>query len=205
MKNKKQIYLLRHGEIAGSEKNRYIGQTNVSLSSKGRRQATLWRAELAQIDFEKVYSSDLSRALDTALIVSDLPVSDVETMSQLREINLGDWDGKGMENIKTRFPDAWEERGRCMERFRPPNGESFQDLHARVIPIFLNIALKTLGNVLVVAHAGVNRIILCHLLKKPIQELFSIPQDYAALNLIEYQKGSLHVLSLNQTPPRSAF
>jgi alpha-ribazole phosphatase len=137
--------------------------------------------------------------------VSGLPDVDIETMAQLREINLGDWDGKGMENIRTRFPDAWQERGRHIDTFRTPGGESFQDLHERVIPVLEEIALKAREDVLVVAHAGVNRIILCHVMEKPIQELFSIPQDYAALNLIEYQGGRPLVSAINRTPPRSAF
>jgi probable phosphoglycerate mutase len=199
------LYLLRHGEIVGSNKKRYIGQTDVPLSSKGLRQAALWREELAHVEFEKVYSSNLSRAFDTARIVSDIPELDVQALSQLREINLGDWDGETMENIKTRFPDAWEERGRHIDTFQTPNGESFQDLHERVIPVFLKIALEALGDVLVVAHAGVNRLILCHVLKRPIQELFSIPQDYAALNLIEYQGGRPLVSAINRTPPGSVF
>ena len=197
------LYLLRHGEIAGSEKKRYIGQTDVPLSSKGLRQATWWKRELSHIKFEKVYSSNLIRALDTARIVSGLPDLDIQTMALLREINLGDWDGKGMENIKTRFPDAWQERGRHIDTFQTPGGESFQDLHERVIPVFEKIVLEALGDVLVVAHAGVNRIILCHVLKKPIKELFSIPQDYAALNLIEYQEGKPLVSAINRTPPKS--
>jgi probable phosphoglycerate mutase len=147
----------------------------------------------------------LSREFDTARIVSDIPELDVQALSQLREINLGDWDGETMENIKTRFPDAWEERGRHIDTFQTPNGESFQDLHERVIPVFLKIALEALGDVLVVAHAGVNRLILCHVLKRPIQELFSIPQDYAALNLIEYQGGRPLVSAINRTPPGSVF
>jgi alpha-ribazole phosphatase len=194
------LYLLRHGEIVDSNKKCYIGQTDVPLSSKGLLQAERWKEKLAHVEFEKVYSSDLSRALDTARIVSHLPGSDIHAMSQLREIDLGDWDGEAMEHIKTLFPDAWKERGRHMDTFRTPNGESFQDLYERVIPVFEKIALEALGDVLVVAHAGVNRIILCHVLKRPIQELFSIPQDYAALNLVEHQKSSLHVLCINRTP-----
>ena len=203
MINKKQIYLLRHGEIVGSEKKRYIGQTDVLLSPKGRRQAAWWQEALRPVEFEKVYSSDLMRALDTARVVSGIPEADIEVMSQLREIDLGDWDGERMENIKTRFPDAWEERGRHIESFRIPNGESFQDLHDRVIPVFQKIMAEAHGNVLVVAHAGVNRIILCHVLNRPVQELFSIPQDYAALNLIDYQGGRAIVRAINRTPPEN--
>ncbi|MFC1876095.1 alpha-ribazole phosphatase [Thermodesulfobacteriota bacterium] len=197
MINKKQIYLLRHGEIIGSEKKRYIGQTDVPLSSKGLRQAAWWKKELSNVDFESVYSSDLIRAFDTAGIVSDLPDLYIQAMSQLREINLGDWDGEAMENIKTRFPDAWEERGRHIDAFQTPNGESFQDLYKRVIPVFLKITTEASGNVLMVAHSGVNRIILCHILKRPIKELFSIPQDFAALNLIEKRQDKLIIKSMN--------
>lgn len=197
------LYLLRHGETEGSEKKRYIGQTDLCLSPRGLRQAAWWKEELSHVNFEKVYSSDLMRALDTARIVSGIPDFDIEATSQLREINLGDWDGKQMENIKTRSPDAWKERGRHIKSFRTPNGESFQDLHERVIKVFQKIMAETHGNVLVVAHAGVNRMILCHVLKRPIEELFSVPQDYAALNLIDFQGGRAHVAAINRTPPRT--
>ena len=197
------LYLLRHGEIEGSEKKRYIGQTDLALSPRGLRQAAWWKKELSHVKFEKVYSSDLMRALDTARIVSGVPDFDIEATSQLREINLGDWDGEIMENIKIQFPDAWKERGRHIKSFRTPNGESFQDLHERVIKVFQKIMAETHGKMLVVAHAGVNRMILCHVLKRPIEELFSVPQDYAALNLIDYQGGRAHVAAINRTPPRT--
>ena len=197
MINKKQIYLLRHGEIVGSNKKRFIGQSDVPLSSKGMRQEAWWKKELSHVDFERVYASNLIRAFDTAKRVANIPASHIHVMSKLSEINLGNWEGESMENIKSRFPDAWEERGRHMDSFQAPNGESFQDLHDRVIPVFQEIAAVALGNVLIVSHAGVNRIILCHILKRPIRELFSIPQGYAALNLIEYERGKLVVRSMN--------
>ena len=200
MINKKQIYLLRHGEIAGSKKKHFIGQSDVPLSSKGLRQTAWWKKELSHVDFESVYASNLIRAFDTAKRVTNIPDSHIKVMSQLREINLGSWEGAPMENIKSRFPDAWEERGRHMDSFQVPNGESFQDLHDRVIPVFQKIAVEALGNVLIVAHAGVNRIVLCHVLKRPIKELFSIPQGYAALNMIEYRQGRPIALSINMRP-----
>jgi len=205
MTKNKQIYLLRHGEIKTGDKKRYIGQTDIPLNSKGIDQAKWWQEQLSQVTFEKVYCSDLIRSLDTARVVSAFADSDIEVITQLREINLGNWDGEHMETIKKHFPDAWEERGRHMTRFRPPHGESFQDLHDRVIPLFQKITAEMTGNVLLVAHAGVNRIILCHLLKKPIQGLFSVPQDYAALNLIDCQGGRAHVTAINRTPRRAGY
>ncbi len=194
------LYLLRHGEIVHSAEKRYIGQTDVPLSSKGLQQAAWWKKELSRVDFERVYASDLVRALETAKGVADLPESDIHIMPQLREIHLGDWEGQAMQSIKLRFPDAWAQRGRHMDSFKIPNGESFQELHDRVIPVFQKIVSDMSGNVLLVAHAGVNRIILGHVLKKPLKDLFDIPQDYAALNRIEYQKGRPVVVGVNQVP-----
>ena len=202
MLNTKQIYLLRHGEILTGKDKRYIGQTNVPLNSKGLRQALWWKKELSQVNFEGIYCSDLARALDTTKRVANMDESHIHILPQLREIDLGGWDGETMENIKIRFPDAWKDRGRRMDSFKTPNGESFQDLHDRVIPVFQNIILEMTGDVLIVGHAGVNRVILSHVLEKPIRELLNIPQEYAALNLIEIQKGVPVALTVNRTPPQ---
>ena len=202
MSKKKQIYLLRHGEILDHDQKRYIGQTDVPLNSKGLAQAFWWRKELSHVDFERVYSSELIRAIDTAKSVAHIHESHIHVMSQLREIDLGDWDGETMKDIKTRFPDAWKDRGRRMDSFKTPNGESFQELHDRVIPVFQKIISEMTGDVLIVGHAGVNRIILCHVLEKPIKELFDIPQEYAALNLIDCSEGRPMVLTMNRIPPK---
>ncbi len=66
------IYLLRHGEIEGAEVKRFIGQTDVPLNETGIKQAYFWKKELGHIKFSKVYSSDLSRTVETAKIVSGL-------------------------------------------------------------------------------------------------------------------------------------
>lgn len=202
MNRKKQIYLLRHGEIQSGKDKRYIGQTNVPLSSKGLRQAVWWEKELSRVNFEGIYCSDLIRALDTTKCVVNMNEPHLHILPELREIDLGDWDGETIKDIRTRFPEAWEERGKRMDSFKIPNGESFQDLYDRVIPVFQKIVSKMTGNVLIVGHAGVNRIILCHVLEKSIKELFDIPQEYAALNLIEVQKGVPVVRTMNRTPPK---
>ena len=178
---------------------------DVPLSPKGLRQAAWWKNKLSCLDFEGVYSSDLIRALDTAKSVVNIHEFHIHVIPQLREIDLGDWDGETIENIKTRFPDSWKERGRRIDSFKTPDGESFQDLHDRVIPVFQKIISEMTGDVLIVGHAGVNRIILCHVLEKPIKELFDIPQEYAALNLIEVQKSVPVVRTINQMPNTGAL
>lgn len=115
----------------------------------------------------------------------------------LREINLGDWDGRPMQAIRTEFPAEWKKRGEGIDTFRPPKGESFSDLYQRVVPVFEHIVETVSRPVLIVGHAGVNRVILCRVLGMPIRKLFSIEQNYGALNIIENGKAGLKVVVMN--------
>jgi probable phosphoglycerate mutase len=124
-----------------------------------------------------------------------------EPMAGLREINLGDWEGMTFRQVRENWPGAFRQRGMDIARFRPPgDGESFLDLQQRVIPVFEKAADQAGGNLLVVAHAGVNRMILCHLLGMPPQNLFRIVQDYGAMNLIGRRAGGYRIQTLNLRP-----
>ena len=115
----------------------------------------------------------------------------------LREINLGEWDGRPKLDIEAESPAEWKTRGASIDTFRPPEGESFSDLYQRVIPVFEHIAETVSSPVLIVGHAGVNRVILCRVLNMPICKLFSIGQNYGALNIIEKGRAGLKVTAMN--------
>ena len=193
------IYLMRHGEIETSGERRYLGQMDCPLSPRGITQAEAWRNALQGIPFERILCSDLSRTHDTARIITGNRPLPVEALPELREINLGAWDGERMATIKEREPDAWRQRGENIAGFRPPGGESFADLQQRAFPPFQKMAAATRGNVLIVAHAGVNRVLLCSILGMPLGHLFTIAQDHACLNLLRFKNGSWGVKAMNLT------
>lgn len=120
-----EIYLLRHGEIEGEGDKRLIGRTDVPLSETGQSQARWWRTALEHVRFRRVYCSDLVRAHQTAEILAARGTRSVTVVPELREINLGRWDGLTAEQVKTRFPGEWEERGLNFAEYRPIGGESF--------------------------------------------------------------------------------
>ncbi len=190
------IYLMRHGETNPAGQKRFVGQWDLALSQTGADQARRWRQALSGVAFETVACSDLVRSVHSAEFVSGWPHSRLRIETALREIDLGSWDGKLMADIRKRFARQWQARGSQLETFRPPGGESFADLQARVLPVFLDIAAGP-GNALVVAHAGVNRVILCHILGMPLDDGLNLNQDYACLNRIQYISGALQVVSLN--------
>jgi alpha-ribazole phosphatase len=196
------IYLLRHGEIEEPANRRYIGQTDCALSKKGRAQADFWKKQLKGKGIAAIFCSDLIRSSDTAKVISNGGQVEILTDPDLREINLGDWDGRFMHAVRTEFPAQWAERGAHIETFRPPNGESFADLYQRVVPVFEQIVEKSAGPVVIVGHAGVNRMVLCHALGMPIGNLFSIRQDYGALNLIDNSRHDLRVAAVNICPEK---
>ena len=194
----KKILLLRHGELLGdTDEKRFIGQTDLPLNDMGRHQAQCWRECLADAPLERIISSDLSRCMETARILADDRPLKIEPLAGLREIHLGRWDGMSFHQVKQRWPDAFQQRGMEMARFRPPSGESFLDLQQRVIPVFEKAVDHAGKNILIVAHAGVNRMILCHLLGMPPQNLFRIAQDKGAMNLIDRQANGYRIQSLN--------
>jgi broad specificity phosphatase PhoE len=196
--DERTIYLLRHGEpLQEPGGRRYIGRTDLPLSPAGLRQAEQWHSFFNTIVFSAVFCSDLRRSTQTARIIAHGRPFDITRMPELREVNMGEWEGLPFETVRSTDRPAYDMRGARPADHRPPSGESFRDLHARVVPAFERIAAQTAGSFMIVGHAGVNRVLLCHLLGMPLDHLFRIGQYYAALNIIEANRGGYRVALMN--------
>lgn len=191
------IYLMRHGQIRSQGEKRLVGQVDIPLSPNGLQQAQRWHQKLKSIEFERICCSDLERTRHTAKVVAQGRNQAVEALGKLREINLGDWDGISVRDLEARFPGEWAKRGANLSGYRPPNGESFADMEARVVPVFQEIEQSARSDVLIVAHAGVNRVILCHVLGMPLANLFRLGQNFACLNIIGRAGGAPQVIAMN--------
>jgi len=193
------IYLLRHGAIEQFSPRRFIGQADFPLTEAGRGQARLWQGVLADVPFSLAVISDLSRCRETAAIVlagRDVPV---RHEPRLREIRLGTWEGLTSDEVCSRYPGAYERRGHDLTGFRPDGGENFADVQARAVAVLGELA-GVGGNVLVVAHGGVNRTILCHILGIDLSRLFRLGQDYCRLNLLTLDDDLWSVDAVNLAP-----
>lgn len=191
------IYLLRHGDIESGGRKRFIGQTDVPLTQKGRAQAAMWQEMFETKRLDMIYTSNLARCADTARTIAGCRSVPVKPVPEFREIHLGKLEGLAMDDVRKQLPDEWKQRGENMTTYRPDGGESFEDLKRRVVPVFDAIAGKHEGDILIVAHAGVNRIILCHILGIPLSNLFRIEQSYGCLNILEAFENTYRVTGLN--------
>lgn len=202
------IHLMRHGATPAESPWRFLGQRDVPLSREGRAQALWWRKALAHVEYAQAWCSGLERSRETArLLVGEGGVR-VRDCPAFREISLGAWDGLTVEEVRARYPGQYEARGADIAGFRPPGAESFEDVAGRAWPALERIAAGHTGTgdatILIVAHAGVNRVLLCRLLGMPLAGLFSLGQEPGCLNSIMFSKGPPVLSSLNLLPPAVA-
>lgn len=200
------VYLMRHGQTATETPWRFLGQRDAALSDAGRAQAARCRDALSGVDFAGAWCSDLARCSETAAIILEGHGFAAAPVGGLREISLGEWDGLSVADVKSRYPGLYEARGADIGGFRPPGGESFADLSDRAWGA-LDTLLATAAsgesrdaNLLVVAHAGVNRTIMARVLGMPLENLFRLDQHYGCLNILSFGSGQPRLTRANLAP-----
>ena len=198
MTEKTRIYLIRHGEVAGAgDTRRYNGHADVPLSERGLAQYNHMKERLAGEGIKVCYSSDLIRCAAGAAIIGSYLGMEPVLLRNLRELDIGIWEGKTWEEIQADYPKEWKARLADIVNYRVPGGENLNDLHNRVVPVIGEIARRHRGeNVLVIAHGGANRVILLDAIGAPLSSLFNVEQDYCCLNIIEYYIDGKSVVKL---------
>lgn len=182
-----RIHLIRHGQVVGYDQPRYNGQTDVALTDVGIEQYHMLKERLADAKISACYTSDLSRCtIGAEIICSPLGVEPV-ARRELRELNIGIWEGMTWQEIKANWPDEWRARLADLVNYRVPKGESLLDVETRVMPVIEEIVDRHKGQeLLVVGHGGVNRIVLLNAIGAPLAKMFNIEQEYGCLNIIDY-------------------
>lgn len=215
------IFLARHGEAHTiDEAGRIRNYSDTGLTDSGRAQAEALRGFFQGIELRAVYSSDLKRSLETAGIAAGGRGLEIIPDPGLREFSIGEFEGKKLEDVVKEYfpagndPDSLSRfRSQVLASARFPGGESIPQLRERVLRSWSRIVddVSGEGPVLVVAHGGVNRVILGEVLRIPMEmeHLARLDQDPAGVNLIVYpgketgpDRGIVRLL--NYTPYNSA-
>ena len=159
------FYVIRHGETAANRGGVFQGHLDVPLSEKGRKQADLVAEALRDVCFDAVYSSDLSRAAETARAIMRHHDCSLVLDRRLREINGGKMQGMTEEEVAREFPEFARALEEDRYNVRRPGGESYADLDGRIARALDDIyawhAAKPGGaTVGVVSHGGAIRCML---------------------------------------------
>ena len=156
------ILLARHGETDDNrEPIRVQGFSDTPLNDVGRRQATDLAQRVLPAGVRSLWSSDLSRARDTAAIVGARLGLETRLDDRLREADRGDWEGRRFIDIERVEPERYAAWRRAGERFRFPGGVSLLEQQRRVSDSLDEIHRQGLLPALVVCHGGSIRVTLC--------------------------------------------
>jgi probable phosphoglycerate mutase len=199
--SRRRIYLVRHGDVTYfDEYGRPFRPDTVPLNATGRQQAAAVARELAAIPLDRVVASDLPRCAETAAILTAGRGLRVDTRPALREIQPGRLADLPPGTAAKVFLEAFT--GTLDRDTRFLNGETFGSLVDRVMPCFLEqLADPGWRHLLIVAHGGVNRVILTHALGIGLAGFGTFEQDPCCLNIIDVANdGHCLLRLLNYTP-----
>jgi broad specificity phosphatase PhoE len=205
-----RIILVRHGESTYNLANMVQGRGSTAnqsvLTDKGIAQAQLAGQAIANIPFQQAYSSPLQRAKQTAEIILSYQPSPPQLITHegLYEIDLRGWEGMTFSEIQAQFPeqfDHWQDAPHklCLDGFYPVvelfhQAQRFwQDLLSQWQTV------ETPINVLLVAHSGINRALICTALGIDIVHYHHLQQNNCGISVLNYRSGQWQLEALNLT------
>ncbi len=152
----KKIILARHGETVWNRDRLIMGRSDSALTPEGVDLAGRVARIIEKEGVQAVYSSSLGRAVSSATIYAEKLGIPITTKDELMELSCGEWEGCRLQNVKPghrSIRETWQER--------PPGGESYQDAESRIGSFIRETCFSTSPKtILVVSHAGANRVFL---------------------------------------------
>jgi broad specificity phosphatase PhoE len=192
------LYLVRHGEVA--PRRTFYGHLDVELSAAGLASLRVVAQVLAAIPVHAVYSSDLQRAAVGAALIAAAHGLSPRLDPAFREMSLGVLEGVSWDEGRARLPELATKRYRDMWDYRFPEGETLQDVAARVWPALeAALAAHDGGTVVLVSHNSVNRLVLGRYLGLAEGKIFDFDQDFGCINRVALDREP-RVELLNWTP-----
>lgn len=183
------LYLIRHGESEGNKLGRIQGWRNFPLSELGREQAKKVAEYFKSLPLDYIYSSDLTRAYETAKTIADTKHMTVEKLEQLREIALGPFEGKTKEEIYQQYPIAME---RTLLTSGVEGTEQVEDITKRCSALWEKLQHDHQGNhVAFVTHGGLISIFIMYVMLGEEWYNYHRPFqiDNTSITLIEAKAG----------------
>jgi 2,3-bisphosphoglycerate-dependent phosphoglycerate mutase len=191
-----EIILVRHGETEWNRERRMQGHTNTPLSDIGRAQAAALGLRMKNARIDVLYSSDLSRAWDTAAAVSAHTGHDVRKEPLLRERTFGIFEGLTYDEMAMRYPEAHALFLSRDPEYAMPGGESAREFYDRSLGCLTEIACRHDGDtVMVVTHGLVLDTLYRAATGMPIQLRREAPLLNASLNTFRHEAQTWTMIS----------
>ncbi|MBK8323692.1 MAG: histidine phosphatase family protein [Betaproteobacteria bacterium] len=187
---KSRLVVVRHGETEWNVAGRIQGHTDSPLTPSGRAQAEAIGERMAKESFERLVSSDLGRAWQTAEAIAKRTGHAIVANPRIRERHFGEGEGLTYEEVDARWPEAFSRTRETDPDYVIPGGESRRQLHERIRDEFESLAREAAGGChAVVCHGGVLAILYRHIHGIPVGEARRIPIPNASYNALRHEGG----------------
>lgn len=195
-----RLLLARHGETDYNHEWRFQGRSDLGLNRAGRQQAEELRQRLSREPLDVIYASNLKRAAETADIIARGRGLRVEFSENLAELDFGGCEGLTHAEIVERYPD-WQPGD---DDFTAYGGESLGQLGQRVRAFEKELRGENPAeaDILIIAHAGPLRVLLCVLLGIDIENWRRFHLEPASLTVVEDFRGEPVLTLLNEVSHR---
>ncbi len=194
-----RLILVRHGETAWNCELVFRGQRDVPLNERGRRQSEAVADALKDEGIVAIYSSPLSRALDTAAPLAKRLGMDVVVEGDLNDANFGDWQGMAVREVEKRYPELFDLWKSEPWKLTFPNGESYRDVADRSHRALVGIAERHVGEAAAVfTHRFVLKALICRAIGFD-EGFWRIFVATGSVSELWYEDGSFVLARLNDT------
>jgi len=194
-----KLILARHGETMWNVENVFRGRADVNLNEVGIKQAELLGKHLCNWELEAIYSSPVRRALDTANIVARCVEVAVYIAEGLTDFDFGEWQSLSEQGVKRLYPAIFNEWQTSPHKVRMPGGENLDDVTKRTAEVVDEVLSRHHGNVLLVSHRVVFKVLICSLLGLDNSHFWNISQDVCGLTIFDYVDGRFVLNRHNDT------
>ena len=191
------VILVRHGETEWNRREIFRGRADVELNERGREQAKALGAALEGRNLDAVYSSPLSRAVETAEAIAQPHGVPVEIEDGFIDFDYGIWQGLLRDEVQQRYPRVYRDWTERPHTVKIEGGESLRMVRRRAMQALIRIVGRHQdGTVVIVAHRVVNKVVLCAVLELANSHFWRIRQDTCALNVFEWSDGGRFLIRL---------
>jgi broad specificity phosphatase PhoE len=191
-----RLVLIRHGQTDWNIEGRWQGHADVPLNANGHEQAARMAAVLVHERIAAIYSSDLTRARQTAQALGEATGLIVHVDKRLREIHQGEWQGLEISEIRSRYRDAYEAGENDPAVFAPPGGETLVQLRDRLVAALQDIYRRHPGQcVAVVSHGFAVAMIRAHFAGMPMQKAWDMIPENEQWHVLTLDDVSMQALS----------
>ncbi|HOT95809.1 MAG TPA: histidine phosphatase family protein [bacterium] len=196
MESRTELIVVRHGETPWNMDRRMQGHEDVPLNETGRRQARAVAAHLAAESIDRIYSSDLQRALETAETIRGRRGIALFTDVRLREIHMGSFQGMTQGEAREKHTEAWERFFIHDAEFALPGGQSRSQKQIEIAEFMEEVVRDNPGRRLViVTHGGILIAMLRHVLHISPSHHFRVSIDNGGIQRFLYSKETWYLVS----------